>query len=246
MKKRIVIIDNDSDLLKELNAFLNSTDDYEVVGNAADGTAGLQLVRQLKPDLLILDLALPSGDGFSILEDLDCKQDMKIIATSAFNKETAISKATILGANYFMLKPLSFANLKMRIDELLTPKIAEHILYSKNHIEEKITNIFISLGIPAHIIGFHFLREAVKIAMGNYSMVCSITKELYPQVAVRFNTNPYKVERGIRHAIEVAWNKGKITNINSIFGMRVYDANEKPSNGELIALLADKMLFASA
>lgn len=243
MKKRIVIIENDSDFLKELIVFFSSTDNYEVVGSSADGTAGLRLISQLKPDLLILEIILSNGDGFSILEHLDCKQDMKIIVVSAINSGAVISKATVLGADYFMLKPISFSNLKMRIDDMLTPKTVIPILYSKNHIEEKITNIFISIGIPAHIIGFHFLREAVKIAMGNYKMVCSITKELYPKVANRFNTNSYKVERGIRHAIEVAWNKGRITNINSIFGLRVYDSNEKPSNGELIALLADKMLL---
>lgn len=119
-------------------------------------------------------------------------------------------------------------------------------LCDSNKIEEKITNVFIELGIPAHINGFRFLREAVKIAMGNYKMVCSMTKELYPRVAIQFDTSPYNVERGIRHAIEVAWNKGKIININSIFGLHIYDANEKPTNGELIALLADKMFLERA
>lgn len=245
MKKRIVVIDNDMEFLEEISSFFNSTNDYEIVGNSTDGTDGLQLIKQLKPDLLILELILPNNDGFFVLGNIDSKEEMKIIAASMFSNENSISKATKLGADCFMLKPFSLYNLKTRMDEMFSQNSAKHILYSKNSVEEKISNIFISLGIPAHINGFHFLREAVKIAMGNFNMVCGITKELYPQVAARFDTNPYKVERGIRHAIEIAWNKGKITNINSIFGMSVFDANEKPTNGELIALLADKMLYES-
>lgn len=159
--------------------------------------------------------------------------------------------------NYLMLKTLSFnekstAGISVPDDARIsipdntpTSAAAPVFLSEKNYVEERITNIFLTIGIPASLNGFHFLREAVKMAVGNYKMVCSITKELYPKVAVRFDTSPYKVERGIRHAIEVAWNKGKIVNINSIFGLRVYETNEKPSNGEFIALLADKMLLES-
>lgn len=248
MKKRIMLIGSDPDFLKELNAFFSSADSYEVIGSAADGTAGLPLIREFKPDVLILELTMPNGDDFSVLEHLDCKQNIKIIAISSLNDETFISKAMDSGADYCMSKPLSFSNLKIFIDEILAPKAVAatpSVLYGKNYIEEKITNIFISLGIPAHLNGFYFLREAVKVAIGNYKTVCSITKELYPKVAAYFDTDPYKVERGIRHAIEVAWNKGKITNINSIFGLHIYDINEKPTNGELISLLADKLLLES-
>lgn len=245
MKKRIMIVENDSDFLRDLLDFFKTTNNYEVVGIAADGAIAMKLTRQLKPDVLILGLIMPHGDGFSVLEHLECKQDIKIIVISALNSEIFISKAMALGADYYMVKPLSFSNLKMRIDEISEQKtvpLISPILSGKNKLEEKIANIFITIGIPAHINGFHFLREAVKIAMGNYKMVSGITKELYPEVASRFDTSPYKVECGIRHAIEVAWNKGKITNINSIFGFPVYDSNEKPTNGELIALLADRML----
>lgn len=244
MKKRIVIVENDSALLKELNVFFSSTDDCEVVGFVTNGADALPMIHKLKPDVLILELTLTGCDGFSILEQLESRQGLKIIVFSALNDGTVVSKAIAAGADYYMLKPVSFSNLKLCIDEQLAPKTAAAapVTFSpKNNMEEKITNIFITLGIPAHINGFHFLREAVKIAMGNYRIVNSITKELYPKVATRFDTSPYKVERGIRHAIEVAWNKGKIVNINSVFGLHVYDSNDKPTNGELIALLADKM-----
>lgn len=113
-------------------------------------------------------------------------------------------------------------------------------------LEEKISNIFITVGIPAHIRGYHFLREAIKMAVGEPEVVSSITKRLYPNIAKKFNTSASKVERAIRHAIEVAWNRGKIENINNIFGIRVYSSNEKPTNGEFIALVADKMLIEGA
>ena len=112
-------------------------------------------------------------------------------------------------------------------------------------IEERITNIFITVGIPAHIKGYQFLREAIKMAVDNPEVINSITKQLYPSVAKRFSTSASKVERAIRHAIEVAWNRGKIENINSLFGVKVYNHNEKPTNGEFIALVADKMLLES-
>ncbi len=113
----------------------------------------------------------------------------------------------------------------------------------QKQLEEKISNIFITVGIPAHIKGYQFLREAIKLAVKQPEIINSITKELYPRVADQFSTSPSKVERAIRHAIEVAWNRGKIENINAVFGIKVYSNNEKPTNGEFIALVADKMLI---
>ena len=146
-----------------------------------------------------------------------------------------------------MLKPLSYDVLTKRIYDLAKEEQEKVVNLSKNsasrEIEEKITNIFITVGIPAHIKGYQFLREAIKLAMDNPDIINSITKKLYPTIAERFDTSASKVERAIRHAIEVAWNRGKIENINSIFGLTVYSNNEKPTNGEFIALVADKMLL---
>jgi two-component system response regulator (stage 0 sporulation protein A) len=165
-----------------------------------------------------------------------------------------VYKAIALGADYYMMKPVSLQNLKERISEAASPARAPVKresaggavrLVRNNTLEEKITNIFITVGIPAHIKGYQFLREAIKLAVDNPEIINSITKRLYPDVARRFDTSPSKVERAIRHAIEVAWNRGKIENINSLFGVRVYNHNEKPTNGEFIALVADKMLLES-
>ena len=151
-----------------------------------------------------------------------------------------------LGADYYMRKPCSFTALKVRAKELLDgdrPKVSAN-RYSRE-MDERISNIFITVGIPAHIKGYQFLREAIKMAVENPDIINSITKRLYPEVAKRFSTSPSKVERAIRHAIEVAWNRGKIENINSLFGVKVYGHNEKPTNGEFIALVADKMILES-
>ncbi|MDR2201301.1 MAG: sporulation transcription factor Spo0A [Clostridiales bacterium] len=248
MKTRIMLVDDNAEFTKELSDFLSSSDNYEVVGAASDGMKGLELFNRLKPDVMILDLVMPQMDGFSVLERV-VKGGSKIIVVSALSQDTFVAKAMSLGADYYMMKPVSLSNLKERIDETLAPKTVKPVTVTKlvrnNSLEEKITNIFITVGIPAHIKGYHFLREAIKMAIDNPEIINSITKRLYPEVAGRFDTSPSKVERAIRHAIEVAWNRGKIENINSLFGVRVYNRNEKPTNGEFIALVADKMLLES-
>lgn len=252
MKKRILLVDDNAELLEELDSALTQSG-YEIAGKASDGERALELISSLKPDLTVLDLVMPKMDGFSVLEKID-KQNMKIIVLSALSQDTFIAKAGSLGADYYMIKPCSLQNLADRINELLSadklpapPSVRiQNVKPAVNKsLDEKISNIFITVGIPAHIKGYQFLREAIKMAIDNPDIINSITKRLYPEVAQRFDTSPSKVERAIRHAIEVAWNRGKIENINSLFGVRVYNHNEKPTNGEFIALVADKMLLES-
>lgn len=142
-----------------------------------------------------------------------------------------------------MVKPVSPQGLEERIVDVLKNENEISLQPTNKILEEKISNIFISIGIPAHIKGYQFLREAVKLAVEKPDIIGSITKKLYPTIAERFETSSSKVERGMRHAIEVAWNRGKIENINSLFGLKIYSSNEKPTNGELIALIADKMIM---
>ena len=246
--KKIMLVDDNKDFLKELKEFFAGQDRYEIVGEAYDGVSALEKFSSLKPDVLLLDLVMPQMDGFSVLERI-VKDNAKIIVVSALSQDAFVSKATSLGADYYMMKPVSFSNLKDRIDEVVAPKSSKAASVTKlvrnTTMDEKITNIFITVGIPAHIKGYQFLREAIKMAIDNPEIINSITKRLYPEVAEKFDTSPSKVERAIRHAIEVAWNRGKIENINSLFGVRVYNHNEKPTNGEFIALVADKMLLES-
>ena len=171
----------------------------------------------------------------------------KIIIASSLAHEGFINKALSLGASYYLNKPYSMETLIKRINDV--NQLETSIYKEKNPnrvIDEKLANIFITVGIPAHIKGYQFLREAIKMAMETPEIINSITKKLYPAIAEKFETTASKVERAIRHAIEVAWNRGKIENINSIFGLKVYTSSEKPTNGEFIALVADKMILEGA
>ncbi|MCI9031469.1 MAG: sporulation transcription factor Spo0A [Clostridia bacterium] len=251
MKNRILLVDDSEELLSELETFLTSRG-FDIVGKAADGERAVELAELLKPDIMILDLVMPKMDGFSVLEKVD-RSNMRILVLSALSQDAFIAKAAGLGADYYMIKPCSHENLAARLKDLsgserpaVQPSGSRPVRAPVNKsLDEKITNIFITVGIPAHIKGYQFLREAIKMAIDNPDIINSITKRLYPEVAERFSTSPSKVERAIRHAIEVAWNRGKIENINSLFGVRVYNHNEKPTNGEFIALVADKMLLES-
>ena len=209
----------------------------------------INYIKENDIDLVVTDLVLPNIDGFTFLEklkELNLNKTPKIIVASALYDDNFIQKALALGASYYIMKPYDMSVLEKRIDEVLG-EIKEVKVINKTPrnkaLEEKITNIFITVGIPAHIKGYQFLREAIKMAIDNPDIINSITKRLYPSIAERFETSASKVERAIRHAIEVAWNRGRIESINSILGVRAYIGAEKPTNGEFIALVADKMLL---
>lgn len=241
-KTTIYLADSEGEKIKE---FFNSSADFEVVGSSSDGCVVAKEVCDLKPDILVTEVMLSGMDGFKVLETI--KETLgenipKVIFISNLTHSGFVSKAIKEGASYFMIKPISPENLQERISDLLHNKNVEEEKNEKQ-LDEKISNIFISIGIPAHIKGYQFLREAVKLAVEEPEIIGSITKKLYPTIAEKFETSSSKVERGMRHAIEVAWNRGKIENINSLFGLKIYSSNEKPTNGELIALIADKMIM---
>ncbi len=252
MNNRILLVDDNEQFLAETEAALSERG-FTIIGKAADGEQAVELINALSPDAVVLDLVMPKTDGFTVLEQIDTKS-VRVLVLSALSQDTFIAKAASLGAAYYMVKPCSMDSLAARLKDLSvsapTPQPAVKAQsisrpQINKSLDEKITNIFITVGIPAHIKGYQFLREAIKMAIDNPDIINSITKRLYPEVAERFDTSPSKVERAIRHAIEVAWNRGKIENINSLFGVRVYNHNEKPTNGEFIALVADKMLLES-
>lgn len=241
MKTKIMVVDDCTEFVNDVVDYFKGSQSIEVAFTACNGKEALDILSIQKVDLVILDLVMPVVDGFSVLERMN-KNSTKVIIVSALSQDVFISKAMNLGADYYMLKPFSLKALEEKILEC--SKKTVRTIKNKS-LDEKITNIFITVGIPAHIKGYHFLREAIKMAIENPDIINSITKKLYPSVADRFSTSSSKVERAIRHAIEVAWNRGKIENINSLFGVRVYNHNEKPTNGEFIALVADKMLLES-
>lgn len=239
-KTAIYFADNTED--KNLIDYFMKKDNFDVVGTSVDGNVVVEDVLRLQPDVLVLEVMLSNLDGFAVLEKIkETSEKMpKILFVSNLSHSGFVTKAMQAGASYFMLKPVSPENLEKRIIDMASSAEAK---VDAHQLEERISNIFISIGIPAHIKGYHFLREAVKLAVQEPNIIGSITKKLYPTIAERFETSSSKVERGMRHAIEVAWNRGKIENINTIFGLKIYNRNEKPTNGELIALIADKMIM---
>lgn len=247
-KTKLIIADEDTKSLEDLEKFFTN-ENFEVVGKTNSGSELINLVKDIKPDVVIMDIVLLNCDGFKVLEECS-KEASNFIVNSSLSSNGFINKAMDMGAKYYCIKPFNLQTLQERVLDILNPTTKTNSLgYSgktNNVIEEKITNIFITVGIPAHIKGYQFLREAIKLAIVNPEIINSITKKLYPTIAEKYDTSASKVERAIRHAIEVAWNRGKIENINNLFGIKVYSSNEKPTNGEFIALVADKMLIEGA
>lgn len=247
MNKTLVIADDNAALCKSISDFIDSKDGLQVVGIAQNGVQALRLIDEYRPDFVLLDIVMPELDGFGVLSALEGKKPV-VIMMSQLATDGFVQKAMQYGASYFLAKPFDYNALLKVLADFSAPIIRNSQPRSaKNHnLDERITNLFISVGIPAHIKGYQFLREAIKMTIETPEIINSITKQLYPGIAVRYNTSASKVERAIRHAIEVAWNRGKIENINNVFGIKIYSPNEKPTNGEFIALIADKLLLECA
>ncbi len=246
-KIKLILADEDKNVINEMTSYFTN-DKYEILATTSDGEELINLINNNNPDVVIMDIVLQQCDGFKVLEQI--KTNAKVVIQSSLSMDGFINKAISLGAKYYCIKPFDTNTLKERVEDLLNPPTTQAGTFfnakANNQIEEKITNIFITVGIPAHIKGYQFLREAIKLAIANPEIINSITKKLYPTIAEKYDTSASKVERAIRHAIEVAWNRGKIENINNLFGIKVYSSNEKPTNGEFIALVADKMLIEGA
>lgn len=233
----------------QLKKLFSNEENFEIVGQSTESISAVSLIAEKKPRALIVEIVISGGDGLSLVRKVKALNlPIKIIVLSAMNRDEIIKQAVDAGADYFMAKPLNFELLKERIIELDEEKETkkEPSFRSRNTLDERISNIFINVGIPPHIKGYAFLREAVKMAIEKPEMVNNITKKLYPAIGEKFNTSASKVERAIRHAIEVAWSRGRIESINNILGVRAFVGKEKPTNGEFIALVADKMLLEMA
>ncbi len=262
-KIKLIIVDDSQQMKTIAREHFAQHERIELLKEINDGQNAVQEIKEACPDVVLLDLVLPNKDGYAVLSELtELEKVPKIIICTALSSANFVHKAMQMGANYFLVKPCNESDLDRVIFEQTDNSFMSNKQQAKvqavmeqygnvgrithKNMDERISNIFITVGIPAHIKGYQFLREAIKMTIDTPDIINSITKRLYPNIAERFSTSPSKVERAIRHAIEVAWNRGKIENINSVFGLPVYDANEKPTNGEFIALVADKMLIESA
>ncbi len=247
-KKVLFIEESDGAESRRENSWRESG--FEPIGFTNDGRKGIELFDKFKPDYLVTGLVLSGADGFEVLEHVfKAKCSTKIIVVSAIKNETVIKRAMDYGARYFMTTPIPQEVVKERLLNIAEREKGGYSSFESKpakSIDEKISKIFISVGIPPHIKGYSYLREGVKMAVDNPKIINSITKQLYPKIGEKYETSASKVERAIRHAIEVAWNRNRIESINSVFGVRAYVGSEKPTNGEFIALVADKMLLEGA
>ena len=244
----IILLESNVAVLSQLKDALSEEKGYTVVYAGDDGDEGIKQILSLKPDLVIVGMILKGTDGCGVIRMVKKTWiDAKILAMGIPN-DALIERALTEGATYYLGKPFSVITALERIGELLKESNAKKkenpILKRKAvTVDEKISDIFISIGIPPHIKGYGYLREGIKMTIERPYIINSVTKELYPAIAKKFSTTPSKVERAIRHAIEVAWNRGRIDAINAIFGARIYLGAEKPTNSEFIALVSDKLIL---
>ena len=242
---RVIIADNSEEFCSSLTASLHQTDRFRVVDTASDGERAISLVTEQKPDILVLDLMLAKKDGISVLKAITgLEKKPTVLATSGFITDYVASAAANSGVRYLMLKPCDMSALVERLEEIrggenLRTPASRHT--GQQNIETMVTNIIHEIGVPAHIKGYQYLREAIIIAVEDMDVINAITKILYPQVAKTFQTTPSRVERAIRHAIEVAWDRGDLDTLQRFFGYTVSNTKGKPTNSEFIALIADKL-----
>jgi len=249
-KIKLLLVEDNASLAESLATYLQKQSQVEVVGTASNAAEALEFIKITHPDALITDIIMPETDGFMLLEKLaggEYGPMPKTMVLSALGQEPFVQRAFNLGAEYYMLKPFDPATLYDRLLDIFnmrSPVTLPTPAVKSRSLDEQITSIFLTIGIPAHIKGYQFLREGIKMVIKNPDIINNITKQLYPGIAVHFDTSASKIERAIRHAIEVAWTRGKIDNVNAIFGYNIYSKNDKPTNGEFIALIADRLLIS--
>lgn len=256
MKKiQVLLADDNREFTNLLSEYISEQNDMEVVGVAYNGDEVVDFINEGKiPDILILDIIMPHLDGLGVLEkiqEMGLSPNPKIIMLTAFGQENITQKAVQLGASYYILKPFDMDVLANRIRQLVTNQPvttsggtsrANVVPMSKGkNLDANITSIIHEIGVPAHIKGYQYLREAITMVYTNIEILGAITKTLYPDIAVKFKTTPSRVERAIRHAIEVAWTRGNIDSISQLFGYTINISKSKPTNSEFIAMVADKL-----
>ncbi len=248
---RIMLVDDNAELRRTMGDHLRRQENMRIVAECGTGLEALEALTKTPVDVIILDIIMPQMDGYSFLEEMNRRQmenPPQVIVVSALGRDDFIMRAVENGARFYMIKPVDLNVLTGRIREVCgqaadQPGAASRVSLPGRapSIDEKLASLFLTIGIPAHIKGYSFLREAVKMVIENPDVINRITKELYPGIGKRFNTSASKVERAIRHAIEVAWSRGRIDTLNKAFGCRVATKEDKPTNGEFIAMIADKL-----
>lgn len=243
-KIKLLMVDDNVQLIDAVKEYFSNSSKIEVLFEAYDGQEGIELIEKQKDnfDVLILDLIMPNKDGIYVLEEMKNRGiDKKVIVSTSYNTVEVIRKVSDYGVNYYMLKPFDFIDFEKRILELFDKKESKNIDLRYNNIQMSITKILHELGIPSHIKGYQYIREGIGIIFENPETIGGITKELYPELADKFDTTVSRVERAIRHAIEVSWNRGDWNLMEEIFGNSVDIDKAKPTNSEFMVTIADKL-----
>ncbi len=261
MKEKIsvVIADDNYEFSKTLSNYIEKQEDLEVIGVARDGIEAVEVINNVSPDVVLLDVIMPNMDGLGVLEKINQKEGKipMFIMLSAVGQDKITQRAIKMGAQYYVVKPFDIELLIKRIKEFKNNKITNLSSYisredsrqyikispekNKENLEALVTNIIHEVGVPAHIKGYQYLREAIIMVVDNIDIINQITKNLYPEIAKKYGTTPSRVERAIRHAIEVAWGRGQQEVVESIFGYTISAAKGKPTNSEFIAMISDKL-----
>lgn len=251
---KVLISDDNKDFVEILSQYFEKQEDISVVGTAYNGQETLEMISLKMPDVVILDIIMPHLDGIGVLERLahtELIHRPKIIMLTAFGQESITQRAVELGADYFILKPFDLETLANRIRHLSSgaaptskPQIGA-ISYQApvrtRSMDLEVTNLIHQMGVPAHIKGYQYLRDAILLVINEVSLLGAVTKELYPLIAEKYQTTPSRVERAIRHAIELAWDRGNVDMMNKFFGYTINIQRGKPTNSEFIAMVADKL-----
>ena len=245
MKKiKVLMIDDNVNLIDMVKEYFKSSRDVSIDFMAYDGLEGMRVLEEHKDeiDAVILDLIMPNKDGLYVLEEMKKKSiDKKVIVSTSYNASEVIRQVSEYGVEYFILKPFELVDLEKRLIGLFKQGESKNIDFKYNNLQISITKILHELGIPSHIKGYQYIREGISIIYNNPSKIGGITKELYPELASKFDTTVSRVERAIRHAIEVSWNRGDWDLMEEIFGHSVDIDKAKPTNSEFIVTIADKL-----
>ena len=246
----VILVDDNAALVKTMSDSLSARPDVTLLGTADNGVDALDLIDKLHPQFVVLDIVMPRLDGLGVLRELSRREIRPyVVMLSALKNDAVVNRTVELGASYFMVKPSSpdqvYEQLRALAQDGALPAPAllppdPPSTYARWSPDERVANLFLSIGIPAHVKGYQYLREAVRMVIDNHDIINRITKELYPGIARRYGTSSSKVERAMRHAIEVAWNRGRLENTNQMLGVNLFSERDKPTNGEFIALVADK------
>jgi len=254
-KTRILIVDDDKEFTNMINAFLSTVEDFEVVGVAYNGKEAVDMIFDSHPDLVILDIIMPVLDGIGVMQRIkesDLEKKPEILVLSSVSQIVMTKEAINLGASCFMLKPFELEVLAKRIRNIMldskshegngvSESVTKYIANKNSNVEIEVTNAMHDIGIPAHVKGHQYLRDAIMCVMKDNEALIGVTKQLYPDIAKKYNTTASRVERSIRHAIEMAWDRGKIDTLQNMFGYTINVERGKPTNSEFIALVADKL-----